>query len=94
MHGVRINQWYGASLGKTEEASTLPGNIRAARNKRKINAFGCGLSHTIAKAPKDAQFDIWLSIITPFVPIQSFECVSFKLWNVGNDEPCVNQFVS
>jgi len=22
-HGVRINQWYGASLGKTEEASTL-----------------------------------------------------------------------
>jgi hypothetical protein len=22
-HGVRINQWYGASLGKTEETSTL-----------------------------------------------------------------------
>jgi len=22
-HGVRINQWYGAGLGNTEEASTL-----------------------------------------------------------------------
>jgi hypothetical protein len=49
----------------------ITGTINAAREKRDIDAFGCGLSHAIAQAPKDAQFDIWLSITTPFMPITS-----------------------
>jgi hypothetical protein len=46
-------------------------NVHAARDKRDIDMFGCGVHHTIAQAPKDAQFDITLNIITPFMPITS-----------------------
>jgi hypothetical protein len=49
----------------------VTGAIGAARDKREINFFGCGLRHTIAEAPKDAQFDIRLNIITPYMPITS-----------------------
>lgn len=49
----------------------VSGSIKAARNKREINAFGCGLHHTIAKSPADVQFDIWLNITAPCVPITS-----------------------
>src|SRR5262249_9582075 len=49
----------------------VTGTINAARDKRDIDAFGCGLRHTIAQAPKDAQFDIALNITTPFMPITS-----------------------
>jgi hypothetical protein len=49
----------------------VTGDIHAARNKRKINAFGCGLSHTIAQAPHEAHFDIVVNIISPYVPITS-----------------------
>jgi hypothetical protein len=49
----------------------VTGEIEAARDKRDINAFGCGLADTIAQAPKDAEFSIWLSVITPYMPIVS-----------------------
>ena len=49
----------------------VTGEIEAARDKRDIDAFGCGLAHTIAQAPKEAQFDIWLNITTPYMPITS-----------------------
>src|SRR5262249_153566 len=49
----------------------VTGAINAARDKRDINAFGCGLRHTIAEAPKDAQFNIALNTTTPFMPITS-----------------------
>ena len=49
----------------------ITGEIEVARDKRDIDAYGCGLSHTIAQAPKEAQFSIWLNIITPFMPITS-----------------------
>jgi hypothetical protein len=49
----------------------VTGAIEVARDKRDIDAFGCGLSHTIAKAPKDKQFAIWLHITTPYMPITS-----------------------
>src|SRR6202011_5987270 len=42
-----------------------------ARDKRKIDAFGCGLAHTIAEAPKDAEFDICINVTTPYMPITS-----------------------
>jgi hypothetical protein len=49
----------------------ITGEIVAARDKREINAFGCGLSHTIAQAPIASQFGIIINIITPYVPITS-----------------------
>jgi hypothetical protein len=49
----------------------VTGNIRAARDKRDIDVYGCNLRHNVAQAPRDAQFDIGLSIITPYMPITS-----------------------
>jgi hypothetical protein len=49
----------------------ITGQIHAAREKRDIDFFGCGLRHTVAKAPKDAQFEIILNVTTPFMPITS-----------------------
>jgi hypothetical protein len=49
----------------------VTGNIYAARDKREINAFGCGIKHTIAKAPREVQFIIYLNITTPYMPITS-----------------------
>jgi hypothetical protein len=49
----------------------VTGNLHAARDKRDIDAHGCGLHHTIATAPKDKHFHIQLNIITPYVPITS-----------------------
>jgi hypothetical protein len=43
----------------------------AARDKRDIDMFGCGIAHTIADAPKDKHFAITLNIITPYMPITS-----------------------
>ena len=43
------------------------GRPRQARHRRlRLRAF-----HTIAQAPKEAQFAIWLNIITPYMPITS-----------------------
>src|SRR5262249_40324750 len=49
----------------------ITGTIEAARDKREINAFGCGLSHTIAQAPIASQFYIVANITTPYMPITS-----------------------
>jgi hypothetical protein len=49
----------------------VTGDVHAARDKRDIDAFGCGLSHTIAQAPVEAHFAILLNIISPYVPITS-----------------------
>jgi Topoisomerase 6 subunit A/Spo11, Toprim domain len=51
--------------------TAVTGDIRAARDKRDIDIFGCGLHHRVTQAPKDAQFDIILNITTPFMPITS-----------------------
>ncbi|MET4478834.1 hypothetical protein [Bradyrhizobium sp. F1.13.3] len=49
----------------------VTGNIRATRDGRKINVFGCGLRHTVTEAPKDKNFSVRLNIITPYMPITS-----------------------
>jgi hypothetical protein len=71
-----VEAWAGKTEGKTVlsvcvNRTPVTGAIKAARDKRDIDAFGCGLAHTIAQAPKDAQFDIWLNITTPYMPITS-----------------------
>jgi len=47
------------------------GDLHAVRNKRDIYAFGSGLVHTIAKAPSGVQFNIWVNVTTPYMPITS-----------------------
>ena len=49
----------------------VTGDIEAARDKRDIDLFGCGLHHTVAEAPKDKNFTIRLNITTPYMPITS-----------------------
>jgi len=49
----------------------VAGNIKAERNQRKIDLFGCGLHHTVAKAPEAAHFTICVNITTPYMPITS-----------------------
>lgn len=49
----------------------ITGDIHASRDKRKIDLFGCGLADTVAEAPKDKNFTIWLNITTPYMPITS-----------------------
>jgi hypothetical protein len=49
----------------------VTGDIHAAREKRDIDAFGCGLAHTVAQMPIEAHFNIVLNIISPYVPITS-----------------------
>ena len=49
----------------------ITGDIAPVHNKNEINLFGCGLEHTVAEAPKDKSFTIWLNITTPYMPITS-----------------------
>jgi hypothetical protein len=74
-----IESWVRAT--KNEAAKTwlrvcvnrtpVTGDIRAARDNRDIDFYGCGLRHNIAGAAKDTQFDIWLNITVPYMPITS-----------------------
>jgi hypothetical protein len=58
-------------LGACVNRTPVSNAIEAARNKRDIDAFGCGLASTIAKAPAESHFAIQISLITPFMPITS-----------------------
>jgi Histidine kinase-, DNA gyrase B-, and HSP90-like ATPase len=71
-----VEAWVWRTSGKTYleacvNRTPVTGELHASRDKREINAFGCGLSHTIATAPKDKHFSIVLNIITPYMPITS-----------------------
>jgi hypothetical protein len=49
----------------------ISGSVSAARDRRDIDLYGCGLGRTIAQASKDVQFGIWVNITTPYMPITS-----------------------
>jgi hypothetical protein len=71
-----VEAWAALTSGKTYlhasvNRTPVTGSIRAARDKRDVDVFGCGLCHTVAKAPADAQFMIHINVITPFMPITS-----------------------
>ena len=71
-----VEVWAKATQGETAfgvcvNRTPITGKIEAARDKRDIDAYGCGLSHTIAQAPKEAEFEIWLNITTSHMPITS-----------------------
>jgi len=61
----------GTTLVTCVNRTPITGEIHAARDKRDIDAFGCGLRHTIAQAPVEAQFALVLNITTPYMPITS-----------------------
>jgi hypothetical protein len=61
----------GTRLTVCVNRTPVTGEIYAARDKRDINAWGCGLANTIAQAPIDAQFSIVINITTPYMPITS-----------------------
>jgi len=63
----------GANTALTVCVNRTPvtGEIYAARDRRDIDAFGCGLSYTIAQAPIEAQFSLAINITTPYMPITS-----------------------
>jgi hypothetical protein len=56
-----------ASINRTP----IAGDIRATRDKREINLFGCGLGHTVTQASKDHHFTFFFNITTPYMPITS-----------------------
>jgi hypothetical protein len=72
-----VEAWaFESKSGKTRlsvyvNRTPVTGDIHAARDKRDIDAFGCGLQHNIAQAPKESQFRIQLNITTPYMPITS-----------------------
>ena len=49
----------------------VTGEIEPRATSATSTSSAAGLHHTIAQAPKEAQFDIWLNIITPYMPITS-----------------------
>jgi hypothetical protein len=61
----------GTALLAHVNKSTIAASVNAAREKRDIDFFGCGLHHAVAEAPKDKHFNILLNIITPYMPITS-----------------------
>jgi hypothetical protein len=74
-----VEAWAKPEKGKEAETglfayvnrTPVTGDIEAGRDKRKIDAYGCGLSHTIAEAPAERHFIIQINIITPYMPITS-----------------------
>jgi hypothetical protein len=59
--------WATVCINRTPIAN----EIDAVHNKRDIDFFGCGLRDTVAQAPRDKEFAIWLHITTPYMPITS-----------------------
>jgi hypothetical protein len=61
----------GTQLTVCINRTPIAGEVRAARDKRDIDAFGCGLHYTIAQAPIGVEFALAINITTPFMPITS-----------------------
>jgi len=76
-----VEAWAEKAVGELADADThltvcvnrtpITGEIHAARDKRDIDAFGCGLRNTIARAPIGVEFFIAINITTPYMPITS-----------------------
>src|SRR5262249_19342984 len=76
-----VECWAEKAQGKAAEVGTdltvcgnrtpITGVVDIARDKRDIDAFGCGLHHTIAQAPLAVEFFLVINLITPHMPITS-----------------------
>ena len=65
---------------KTDDANSLSVSInrtpvaaraRLVRDKTNVDAFGCGLAHVVATAPKGQSFNVRINVTSPYVPITS-----------------------
>ena len=63
--------WKSTHLSTFVNRTPITASISAAREKRDIEVYGCGLFHIVAQAPKEVQFDIQLNITAPYIPITS-----------------------
>ena len=72
---VAVEVWAKQAEGNFVVASVnrtpIAGEMSLQRDKSEVNLFGCGLRHTVAKAPKELRFNVWLNIIAPYMPITS-----------------------
>jgi hypothetical protein len=59
------------TLNALVNRTPIAADINAGRDKRAIYIYGCELANTVAEAPKDRNFNIWLNIMTPYMPITS-----------------------
>ena len=71
-----VEAWAKVAPGRTGICACVnrtptTGVLNAARDKRDIDAFGCGLAHAIATAPRNVNFEIWINITTPYMPVTS-----------------------
>jgi hypothetical protein len=71
-----VEAWVKTCSGSTDvvvcvNRTPITGDVRAARERRDIDLYGCGLHHRIAQASKDVQFSLWVNITTPYMPITS-----------------------
>ena len=73
---VAIEVW--ASQDQENFVAASPSTARRSPAKWRFSATramstcsAAGFSHTVAKAPKELQFNVWLNIIAPYMPITS-----------------------
>ena len=59
------------SVAASVNRTPIAGEMALQRDKSEVNLFGCGLRYTVAKAPKELVFKVWLNITTPYMPITS-----------------------
>jgi hypothetical protein len=59
------------SVAASVNRTPIAGEMALQRDKSEVNLFGCGLRHTVAKAPKELKFNVWLNITAPYMPITS-----------------------
>jgi hypothetical protein len=59
------------SVAASVNRTPIAGEMALQRDKSEVNLFGCGLRYTVAKAPKELKFNVWLNITAPYMPITS-----------------------
>jgi hypothetical protein len=57
------------SVAASVNRTPIVGEMALQRDKSEVNLFGCGLRYTVAKAPKELKFNVWLNITAPYMPI-------------------------
>ena len=56
-----------ASVNRTPVAA----DFTLYHDKSDVDVVGCGLNHTVAKAPQGSKLTLWLNLMTPYMPITS-----------------------
>ncbi len=68
---VWVSQAKQNSVAPSVNRTPIAGEMARQRDKSEVNLFGCGLRYTVAKAPEELKFNVWLNITAPYMPITS-----------------------